>query len=117
MRLTQNPPFLDFAQMCVNPRKSNVSGLPSRPELPGSRAAYRPNSISRVLPGCSSSPNFANLLAKPGEEPLGVVLMLEPDDEVVGPPHDDHLTAGVPPPPPVGPQVQDVVQVHVREQR
>ena len=28
MRLIQNRPFLDLAQMCVKPRKSNVSGLP-----------------------------------------------------------------------------------------
>src|SRR6266498_3199420 len=29
MRFTQNRPFLDVAQMCVKPRKSNVSGLPA----------------------------------------------------------------------------------------
>ena len=28
IRLSQNRPLLDFAQMCVKPRKSNVSGLP-----------------------------------------------------------------------------------------
>ena len=28
MRLIQNRPLFDFAQMCVKPRKSNVSGLP-----------------------------------------------------------------------------------------
>ena len=36
---------------------------------------------------------------------------------VVGEAHDDHVTAREPLPPPVGPQVQDVVQVHVGEQR
>jgi len=50
-------------------------------------------------------------------EPLGVLPVLEPDDEVVREPDDDHITVRVPAPPPVGPQVQDVVQVHVREQR
>ena len=35
--------------------------LARAPCLPGRRAASRPNSISRVLPGCNSSPNFANL--------------------------------------------------------
>jgi hypothetical protein len=58
-RLIQNVPFRDLAQMCVNPKKSNVSGLP-RPRRRRSRAACRPNSISRVLSGRSPSPNFAN---------------------------------------------------------
>ena len=43
--------------------------------------------------------------------------MLEPHHEVVGEAHDDHVAARVPPPPLVGPQVKDVVQVDVREQR
>jgi hypothetical protein len=60
IRRTQNRPFFDVAQMCVKPRKSNVSGLPS-PRAARFDAANRPNSISRVLSGCSSSPNFANL--------------------------------------------------------
>jgi hypothetical protein len=45
-------------------------------------------------------PELRHPTAKLDEEPLGVLAMLEPDDEVVGPPHDDHLTAGEPPPPP-----------------
>ena len=47
--------------MCVNPGNVNVSGFPS-PRAARSRAARRPNSISRVFPGCSSSPDRANLL-------------------------------------------------------
>src|SRR5271166_3842807 len=43
--------------------------------------------------------------------------MLEPDDEVIGEAHDDHITARIPAPPPLGPQVEDVMKVHVREQR
>jgi len=42
--------------MCVNPRKSNVSGLPS-PRRFRCSAAWRPNSIRRVLSGWSSNPN------------------------------------------------------------
>ena len=116
LRRIQNRPLLEAAQMCVNPRNANVSGFPS-PRAARLRAACRPNSISRVLPGCSSSPNFANLPRSSCQEPLSVVTVLEPDDEVVSEPHDDHITARMPLPPPVGPQVQDVVQVHVREQR
>jgi hypothetical protein len=59
LRRTQNRPRLEVAQMCVNPRNANVSGLPS-PRAARLRAACRPNSISRVFPGCSSRLNFAN---------------------------------------------------------
>ena len=56
-------------------------------------------------------------VAQVGEEPLGVLPMLEAHDVVVGEPHDDHVPARVPPSPLVGPQVEDVVQVDVRKQR
>jgi hypothetical protein len=64
IRFTQNRPFPVVAQMCVKPRKSNVSGLPL-PRRAWFEAANRPNSISRVLSGCSSSPNFANRSRSP----------------------------------------------------
>jgi hypothetical protein len=55
LRSTEKPPvFRFFAQMCVNPRKLNVSGLPW-PRRFRSSAAKRPNSIRRVLSGCSSN--------------------------------------------------------------
>jgi hypothetical protein len=58
LRTTTNlPDFRVFEQMCVNPRKSKVSGLP-RPCCLRVGAAKRPNSISRVLSPCSSSPNL-----------------------------------------------------------
>ena len=57
-RTTKRPLFRLISQICVNPRKSKVSGLPS-PRLHRFAIAQRPNSISRVLSGCSSSPNFA----------------------------------------------------------
>ena len=56
-------------------------------------------------------------LAQRPLEPLSVVLVLEPCDKIISEPHDDHVTARVMLPPPLGPQVQDVVQVHVGEQR
>ena len=94
IRFNQNRPFFVVAQMCVKPRKSNVSGFPS-PRAARFRAAFRPNSISRVLSGCSSSPNFANLSRRSGQEPLSVLLVLEPDNEVVREAHDDHITVRV----------------------
>ena len=49
---------VDLANM-RKPPKSKVSGLPS-PPLRRFAVAQRPNSISRVFAGCSSSPNFAS---------------------------------------------------------
>jgi hypothetical protein len=54
-----SPPFFDLAQICVKPRKSNVSGFP-RPRAARFPAALRPNSTSRAFSGCSSNPNLAN---------------------------------------------------------
>ena len=94
------------------PARPCVSGLPS-PRACRRAAANRPNSISRVFSGCSSKPNFANLLAKLMQEPLGVVHVLESDDVVVGEPHEDHVPARVSPAPLVGPEVEHVVQIDV----
>jgi hypothetical protein len=48
--------------MCVNPRKSNVSGR--RPRRSSSPRANRPNRNTRVFSGWSSRPNFAMRAAK-----------------------------------------------------
>jgi hypothetical protein len=58
-------------------------------------------------------PELREPAAKLVPEPLSVFPVLEPDGEIVGEAHNDHITARVPFPPPVGPQVQDVVQVYV----
>ena len=60
IRWTQNRPCLVIRAMCRNPRNVNVSGFPS-PRAFRTRAACGPNSISRVLSGCSSRLNFASL--------------------------------------------------------
>jgi hypothetical protein len=49
------------------------------------------------------------------QESLGLVTMLEPQDEVIGLANDDDVAVGVPLPPLLHPQVEQVVQVHVRE--
>jgi hypothetical protein len=43
--------------------------------------------------------------------------VLEADNDVIRIPQDDHVAFGFLPSPPVGPEIEDVVQVHVREQR
>ena len=50
--------LLVFPQQCVKPRKLNVSGFPS-PRPRRFRSARRPNSMRRVLSGCSARPNRA----------------------------------------------------------
>jgi len=59
----------------------------------------------------------AEVRAQVGQEPLGVLTVFKARQEVVGEPHQDHVPARVPPPPPVGPQVKGVVQVDVGKQR
>src|SRR5215470_8677874 len=56
LRRTVKRPSLFFPLMCVKPRKSNVSGFPSPLRFRFS-SANLPNSIRRVLSGCSSNPN------------------------------------------------------------
>ena len=107
IRRTQNRPVLVFPHMCVKPRKSNVSGFPTpRSPAPGRHAAR-----TRSAGSCrvQLQPELREPLAQIGQEPLGIVVMLEADDEVVGETHDDHITVRVATPPPVGPQVQHVV--------
>ena len=56
-------------------------------------------------------------LAQARQEPFGVAMVLETRNEIISEPHDDHVATCVPPSPLVGPLVEDVVEVDVREQR
>src|ERR1019366_1055743 len=69
------------------------------------------------LLGVQLQPELREPVAKLGPEPLGVLPMLKPHHEVISPAHDDHITARMPSPPLVSPEVKDVVRVDVREQR
>src|SRR6266540_1977821 len=130
---------LDLAQLRPQPLrlgdarelKASVLGLPA-----DMREAQKPERLrlaeSPRLPSLGREPaelDQARLLggqlqaelrkpaAKLGEEPLGVITMLEADDVVVGETHDDHIAVRIPPPPLVGPQVEDVMEIDVCEQR
>ena len=115
MRLSQKRPFLVFPQMCVKPRKSNVSGFPS-PRF-CRFAAGEPSELDEPrLVGVQFQTELREPLAKVGEEPLRIGLMLEPGHKVVGEPRDDHITVGVPSSPLPDPPVEDVVEIDVGKQ-
>ena len=75
----------------ANPVRPDVSGLP-KPRAFRRSAANRANSISRVLSGCNSKPN-REPLAQIGQEPLGLVTMLEARHVVVGEANENHIPA------------------------
>ncbi len=56
-------------------------------------------------------------LPKVDKKPLRIGLMLETHNEIVSETHNNHITMRMPTSPPVGPQVEDIVQVHVSQQR
>jgi len=60
---------------------------------------------------------FPKPLAHRVPEAPGVALVLKTDDEVVGISHDDHVARGLALSPALGPEVEDVVQVNVGQQR
>jgi hypothetical protein len=110
----RKPPFPFFPLMCVKPRKSNVSGLPS-PLRFRFCSANRPNSIRRVLSGWSSSPNFPSRSRKVLQKAICVRLMLESYDGVVRVADDHHLALRPFLAPDVHPEIESVVQVDIRE--
>ncbi len=55
-------------------------------------------------------PELREPLTKIDKEPLRVILILEASSEVVGETHDDYITARMATSPPLGPQVEDVVE-------
>jgi len=51
------------------------------------------------------------------QEAPGVILMLEAGDDIVGIAHNDHVARGLTPSPAFGPEIEDVMQVDIGEQR
>jgi hypothetical protein len=114
MRQTLKAPLLvRFPQKCVNPRNVKVSGFPS-PRCFRFRAANRPNSIRRVLSGCNSRPNLTS--RSRNSDRLGVSSVLKTQNKIVGIAHHNYLAACDFLAPGFSPQVEHIMQVHVREQ-
>jgi hypothetical protein len=80
------------------PRISPPSGMPPELDQPG-------------LIGMKFQSELREPLAKISPEPLRILLMLETNSEIVGEPDNDHVTLGVPIPPPLSPQVEYVGRV------
>ena len=116
LRFKRKPPLRDLPQMKMKPRNLKVSGLlkPRRSRL---AAAKRPNSIRRVLSGWSVNANAASLSRIASRKRRASVSDSKPKIALVGVAYDDHVALGFAPSPALGPQIEDVVQVDVGEQR
>src|SRR5580692_6131840 len=109
-------PLVSRPQKWVKPRNVKVSGFPS-PRCFRSRAANRPNSISRVLSGCNSKPNFAsrsrNSFRGIAQHPFGA----ESHYKIVSIADDDYVALCHFLAPDISPYIEEVMQLHVGDQR
>ena len=114
-RRSRNLPSLLLAQMCVRPEVVEGLWLPEslRPSLRGSLPAELDEArlLRMQLQG-----ELPESLPQALQELLGIRAVLEPNDEVIGPASDDHVSSRVPLPPLLDPQVEDVMEVDVRQQ-
>ncbi len=69
------------------------------------------------LVGMQLQPEPGEPFAQIVKELPSVTLVLEPDHEIIREARDDHITPCVPTSPLLGPAIQDIVEVHVGEQR
>src|SRR5262249_16205466 len=95
-----------------------VEGL--RSAEPAPLAAFRRKASELDDPGLlgmKRQRKFPQPLTHLVQEASGVTLVREPDDEIVGIAHDDHVAGGLAPSPAHGPEVEGIVQVDVGKQR
>src|SRR3989338_11539529 len=128
-RCVQAPPKLgfDLAQLCLQPLPDRLPHHrePSIPLLPADvREAEEverlrlpllgaPPVLGREWPefqqtcllGVQLQAELREPITQVGQEPLGIRPVLEPHDEGVRIPHDDHVAGGTLPPPPLSPEV------------
>src|SRR6266705_1728397 len=84
--------LLFFAQMCVKPRKSNVSGFPW-PRRARFSAANGPNFQEAGLFRVQLQPELAQSLAEFLPEPLGIRPVLESEHAIISIADDNHVAA------------------------
>ncbi len=69
------------------------------------------------LVGMQRQPELRESLAQFGKEPLGLLSVLEPHDEVIREAHDHDVAPRLRLPPPLSPEIEHVVQIDVGQQR
>src|SRR5216683_2133199 len=90
-------------------------GFPLAPRLPV-RGGEPPELDQPRLARVQIQPELREPLAEIVQEPACILVILETHDEVVCETHDDDIPARNMTPPPVGPQVEDIMEVNVRQQ-
>src|SRR5215469_12332535 len=101
--------------MWMKPRKLKVSGLPC-PRLFRFRVAKRPNSIRRVFSELSSSPNFASRSRNCARNRSASYRCWKPRTSSSAA-DDDDIARRFLPPPLVHPDVEDIMQVEICQDR
>jgi hypothetical protein len=69
------------------------------------------------LSGCKPRPKFPEAFPQLTQELFGLAAVLKPDEEIVGVAHDDDRARGELGPPVLDPEIEDVMQEHIRQQR
>ena len=95
---------------------SKVSGL-SRPRCSRRSATKRPNRIRRVFSGWNDSENSSSRSRTAAQMRRASCLCSKPTTKSFCVPHDDHVAPGLAMLPSVGPEIEHVVQVHVRKKQ
>src|SRR5215813_11615633 len=112
---TTNLPLRVFAQLCVNPRKLKVSGLPS-PRLCRLLRLSAKLDQTRLL-AVKFQPKALEPFHKLAQKLLPVLSVLKSHNEVVGKPHHDHISSDLYSSPLLDPQVKHIVQVDIGQKR
>ena len=115
LRWSWKAPRRDLPQMNMNPRNVKVSGLPSPRRWRRRRIAAELQQAG-LLPMKLERELLEPLSHRVPEAPR-IGFVLEADDDIVGIAHDDDVAGGFSPSPLLGPEIEDVVQVDVGEQR
>jgi hypothetical protein len=116
-RKTVNRPLLlFFTQMCVKPRKLNVSGFPS-PRLCRWSIAYGPNSQKSRLLGKQFQVELPHSFRKFRPKLIGIRFAVEAHHYVVRESHHDEIAVRSFLTPRLDPQVEYVMKIDVRQKR
>src|SRR5438128_6750657 len=116
VRRTMNRANPFFPLMCVKPRKSIISGLPS--PLRFRFCSAKPTELNPArLVRMELQPKLSQTLPQVLQKVICVRLILESRDGVIRETDDHHLALRILLAPDVHPEIESVVQVNIREER